>query len=49
MDQKVSVAKIDNKFASHYDAIEQELKSNTVGTNIFFCSNIFVYLSLFSK
>lgn len=31
MDQKTSVAKIDNKFASHYDAIEQELKSNTVG------------------
>jgi len=31
MDQKHSVAKIDSKFASHYDAIEQELKSNTVG------------------
>lgn len=31
MDQKSNLAKIDNKFASHYDAIEQELKSNTVG------------------
>ena len=31
MDQKLNVAQIDNKFASHYDAVEQQLKSNTIG------------------
>ncbi|XP_057296643.1 protein FAM50A-like [Hydractinia symbiolongicarpus] len=31
MDQKNNVAQIDRKFASHYDAVEQELKSNTIG------------------
>ena len=38
MDQKANLAKMDNKFASHYDAIEEELKSNTVGMNVIFCS-----------
>ena len=31
MDQKLNVTQMDRKFASHYDAVEQELKSNTIG------------------
>ena len=30
MDQRSNIA-MDKKFASHYDAVEQELKSSTVG------------------
>jgi len=31
IEEELSVGSIQNKFASHYDAVEQQLKSNTIG------------------
>lgn len=31
MAEETKIAKIDNKFAAHYDAIEQQLKTSTIG------------------
>lgn len=31
MDQKLNVSQMDRKFSSHFDAVEQELKTNTIG------------------
>lgn len=31
IEEDLSVGSIQNKFASHYDAVEQQLKSNTIG------------------
>ena len=32
IEEDLNVGSIQNKFATHYDAIEQQLKSNTIGT-----------------
>lgn len=34
------IGNINNKFAAHYDAVEQQLKTDTIGLLIFF--NIFI-------
>lgn len=49
MDQKANLAKMDSKFASHYDAIEEELKSNTVGIIIFILYIIWFMLKKISR
>ena len=36
IEEDLSVGSIQNKFATHYDAIEQQLKSNTIGKVFFF-------------
>jgi len=36
IEEDLSVGSIQNKFATHYDAIEQQLKSNTIGKFVFF-------------
>ncbi len=32
IEEELKIGSINNKFAAHYDAVEQTLKSNTIGT-----------------
>jgi protein FAM50 len=41
IEEELKVGSITNKFAAHYDAIEQNLKSSTIG-KIF--KNLFIYI-----
>ena len=36
IEEELKIGSITNKFAAHYDAIEQTLKSSTIGNMIFF-------------
>ena len=42
IEEEMQIGSIQNKFATHYDAIEQQLKSNTIGktTHPFIFSHI---------
>ncbi len=35
IEEELAVGSIHNKFAAHYDAVEQRLKSDTIGIEIF--------------
>lgn len=36
IEDELKIGSIQNKFASHYDAVEQQLKSNTIGETFCF-------------
>ena len=44
IEEELKIGSIQNKFAAHYDAVEQQLKSNTIGESVF--NNYSIYLCI---